>query len=78
MTPQDEQLLEVVAEHVNRARDGRLETAIRERTGMSSARAWQRVNALLEDEEAWAAYPVAMRTLRSRRESGRRGSPRSA
>ncbi len=72
MTPLDGQLLEVVAENINRPRDGRLEQVITERTGLSATRAWQRVNVLLEDPEALAAHPHVLATLRSRRERLRR------
>ncbi|CAN7193336.1 DUF3263 domain-containing protein [Knoellia sp. LjRoot47] len=72
MTPQDEQLLEAIGEHLNRGRDGRLESVMAERTGLSAVRSWQRVNALLDDAEAWAAYPIVMGVLRSRRDRGRR------
>ncbi len=81
MTPVDEQLLDVIAQHINHPRDGRLEQAVTERTGLSPTRAWQRVNVLLDDEDAWAAYPIAMGVLRSRRDRGsrqQRQGPRAA
>lgn len=70
MNQSDALLLDVVAEHINHPRDGRLERAIAERTGMSATRAWQRVNILLDDERAWSAYPVELGVLRSRRDRG--------
>lgn len=66
MTPTDATLLEVVAAHINRPRDGRMETAMTEATGLSPTRAWQRINRLLEDPDAWAAHPLTLGTLRRR------------
>lgn len=71
MNETDAILLDTVGEHINRPRDGRLESAMKERTGLTPTRAWQRVNALLADPEALAAYPLVLGTLRRRRERGR-------
>lgn len=72
MNQTDAILLDVAAAHINRPRDGRLETVAKERTGLSATRAWQRINALLDDSEANAAYPMLMGTLRARRDRARR------
>ncbi len=77
MNETDRQLLDVIAEHINRPRDGRLERAVSASTGLSPTRTWQRVNVLLDDEDAWAAYPIAMGVLRQRRDRGLR-SPSAA
>lgn len=78
MTPVDQALLDVQRRHANTTTPGVLERAMTEATGLSPTRAYQRLNALLDDEEAWAHDPVTVSLLRRRRSARMRGLPTSA
>lgn len=74
MNQTDAILMDAIAEHLNRPRDGRLEQVVKERTGMSPTRLWARVNVLLDDPDVCRTYPSVVRILRSRQARGRRSA----
>ncbi|WVX88101.1 hypothetical protein SEA_LITNINMCQUEEN_44 [Gordonia phage LitninMcQueen] len=70
MTDDDRRMLDLAGQRWNYA--GSLEQMVRDEFGISLTRFWQRVNALIDTEEALAYDPVVvnrLRRLRTRRPS---------
>ncbi|QAU07196.1 DUF3263 domain-containing protein [Gordonia phage Asapag] len=68
MTDDDRRMLDLAGQRWNYA--GSLEQMVRDEFGISLTRFWQRVNALIDTEEALAYSPVVvnrLRRLRTRR-----------
>ena len=67
MTADDRRMLDLAGERWNYA--GSLEQAVRDEFGISLTRFWQRVNQLIDTEEALAYAPITVNRLRRLREA---------
>ncbi|QLF83847.1 helix-turn-helix DNA binding domain protein [Gordonia phage Moosehead] len=70
MTDDDRRMLDLAGQRWNYA--GSLEQRVRDEFGISLTRFWQRVNQLIETEEALAYSPVVVNRLRRLRTPRRR------
>ncbi|AMS03279.1 HTH DNA-binding protein [Gordonia phage Lucky10] len=70
MTDDERRMLDLAGQRWNYA--GNLEQRVRDEFGISLTRFWQRVNQLIETEEALAYSPVVVNRLRRLRTGRRR------
>ncbi|UXE05010.1 helix-turn-helix DNA binding domain protein [Gordonia phage Lton] len=70
MTDDERRMLDLAGQRWNYA--GSLEQTVRDEFGISLTRFWQRVNALIDSEEALAYSPVVVNRLRRLRTPRRR------